>query len=310
MPKLLEVQVFSDFLYEIRTFFRKKNFIEVETPLLNPFSTPEPHIQAFQIGKEYLITSPEFNLKTLVSWYKKNLFQIAHVFRKGDESKHHRKEFLMLEWYHIDYDHFDLMEEVKELLLYLSETIPQFHKITTFRKISIKELFYQKFQRGFHKEDLIEIIQEHQLTESKKLATLEQEEYDDLFFLVFLSLIEPKLETEEPLFLYGYPKELRAYSRLDPDDPEISCRFELYWKTWEIANGYYEISNPQEQWEVFQQEIQKRKRLHKPIPPISETFLRALPLPRCAGISIGLERLYLAFRNLKDISQISFVGKF
>ncbi|GIX41147.1 MAG: EF-P lysine aminoacylase GenX [Leptospiraceae bacterium] len=313
LPELKEVQVFSRFLFYVRTFFHQKGYIEVETPLLNPFATPEPYIDSFQIVSDknyYLITSPEFNLKTLLKTYQTNLFQIAHVFRKGDESKHHKQEFLMLEWYHLNYNEFQIIEEIKELLQYLSLNINEFEKIKQFHIVSMKQLFNDYLNTNYDKESLIQIIKENRLVENKKILTLDKEDYDDLFFIVFLTLIEPKLETDSPLFIYGYPKELRAYSKINENLPEESRRFEMYWKNLEIANGYCEIIDQKEQINQFKKEYEKRKKLNKPIFPISQSFLNSFPLPDCAGVSIGLERLYMAFRNINDITKISFSGKF
>lgn len=309
-PPLEEVQIFSDFLFFIRKFFRERDFLEVETPLLNPFATPEPNIDSFQTGEYFLITSPEFNLKTLLSYYKKNLFQIAHVFRKGDQGKIHRNEFLMLEWYRTGYNHHRIMDEVTELLLYLSENIPAFEKVSGVEKISMKELFFKHLNRDYSRETLIETIKEFSLVDKQKLARIQEEDYEDLFYTVFLSLIEPAMNTETPLFIYDYPNELRAYSKISAEDPEASTRFELFWKSLEIANGYYEITDAEEQKEIFRKELRKRKKLGKPAFPVSKSFLDSFPLPECSGVSIGLERLYLAFRNLPSLSFISLSGNF
>ena len=312
LPELYEVQVFSKFLFYVRKYFIEKDFIEVESPLLNSFATNEPYIDSFQVVSDkpfYLITSPEFNLKTILKRYKKNVFQIAHVFRKGDQSKHHRQEFLMLEWYHLNYHEFDLIEEVKDLMQYLSNHINEFNKINQFNIFSIEELFYHYLKKDFSLGSLIEIIKENQLIEKKKIDTLNNTSYDDLFFIVFLTLIEPKLDTENPLFLYDYPVELRAYSKIN-QSKNVSRRFEMYWKKLEIANGYYEIIEKEEQMLQFKKEFQRRQELNKCIHPISKDFIESFPLPDCSGVSVGLERLFMAFRNLNDISQISFSERF
>jgi lysyl-tRNA synthetase class 2 len=312
LPELSEVQVFSRFLFLIRSFFHQKGFVEVETPLINPFATPEPYIDSFQLVSDkplYLITSPEFNLKTLLKQYKKNLFQIAHVFRKGDESKHHKQEFLMLEFYHLDIDEFQLIEEIMELLKFLSNNIKEFNQIDDYNIVSIKEIFKEYFQSDFTKDSLIKIIKENHLVEKNRIPFLDKENYDDLFFIVFLTLIEPKLNTNNPLFIYGYPIELRAYSKIDKRN-QIARRFEMYWKKLEIANGYYEITDLKDQWNQFEKDQKRRLKLNKPTFPISQSFIKAFPLPECSGVSIGLERLFMAFRDLKDISHISLCGNY
>ncbi len=305
MPDIEEVELFSEFLYQIRTFFREKNFLEVETPLLNPYTTPEPYIDSFSVEKEfYLITSPEFNLKIFLSLYKRNVFQICHVFRKGDKSPIHKNEFLMLEWYHLGFDERDLILEIIELLKYISQTFSVFDQNLVFSVKSCKEIFYEYLQTDYTRENLIEIIQANQLVERKNFKDLHNETYDNLFYIVFLNLIEPKLYTSEPLFITNYPKELRGYSKLK--NQTESTRFELYWKGIEIANGYNEITNLEEQYREFQSQFQRRLEFNKPIYPISKTFLESFPLPECSGVAIGLERLFMAFRNLKSISEISF----
>lgn len=305
MPEIEEVELFSEFLFQIRNFFRKKGFLEVETPLLNPYTTPEPYIDSFVVDSNfYLITSPEFNLKILLKKYKKNLFQISHVFRKGDESKFHNTEFLMLEWYHIDYDELNLIQEIVELLFFLAQEIQGLSKIREYSIKSMKEIFFEFLQTDYSRENLIKIVKDNQLVEKKSFNSLEKESYDVLFYLVFLNMIEPKLNTKEPLFIINYPKELRAYSKLK--NKEESTRFEFFWKGLEIGNGYYEITELEDQRKELELNFQRRLELNKPIYPISKDFLDSFPLPNCAGVAIGLERLFMAFRNLNHISQISF----
>ncbi len=310
LPSPEHVEKFSHFLYKIRTFFVQKGFWEVETPLLNPYTTLEPYIDSFQVISDknyYLITSPEINLKILISHYKKNMFQISHVFRKEKgKSPHHKNEFLMLEWYHIGFDEFQLMDEIEELLIFLSRDMTD-EPIQEFYRYSMSEIFKIYLNKDYYHNTLIEIIKENNLVERKYYDELQNYFYDDLFFLVFLNLIEPKLNTQQPLFIHSFPDELRAYSRCELGK---SRRFELYWKNLEIANGYFEIQDKEEQIQVFNIELQKRWKLKKNIPVISKDFLNSFPLPDCSGVSIGLERLFMAFKNLKNIDEISFSEKF
>lgn len=307
MPNIEEIELFSEFLYQIRTFFRKKNFLEIETPLLNPYTTPEPYIDSYTIENYlYLTASPEFNLKIILSLYKRNVFQIAHVFRKSEKSSVHRNEFLMLEWYHLGFNEEDLILEIMELLKYLSENLKGIEQNLKFTIKSCKEIFYEFLQTDYSRKNLIEIIQTHGLVERENFKELQKETYDNLFYLVFLNLIEPKLNTENPLFLTYYPKDLRGYSKLK--NQTESTRFELFWKGLEIGNGYYEINHKEEQYREFQIQFNRRLELNKPIYPISVTFLESFPLPDCSGVAIGIERLFMAFRNLKSISEISFCG--
>ncbi|MFN3605345.1 MAG: amino acid--tRNA ligase-related protein [Leptonema sp. (in: bacteria)] len=305
MPELEEVELFSEFLFQIRLFFKNRNFLEVETPLLNSYTTPEPYIDSFVVESNfYLIPSPEFNLKILLNHYKRNLFQISHAFRKGDKSPLHNREFLLLEWYHIGYNDDLLILEIVELLKFLSNQIKGFNPVFDFSKKTVNEIFNEFLQMDYSKENLITIIESYQLVEKKNFEFLNQESYDVLFYLVFLNLIEPKLNTENPLFITNYPKELRAYSKLK--NQKESSRFELFWKGLEIGNGFHEITNREEQYLEFQANIRRRLELNKPIYPLSMTFFNSFPLVECAGVAIGLERLFMAFRNLKKISQISF----
>jgi lysyl-tRNA synthetase class 2 len=132
----------------------------------------------------------------------------------------------------------------------------------------------------------------------------EQDTWDDLFFKIFLSEVEPKLG-EVPTFLYNYPASMAALARKDPKDPRYALRTELYIGALELANGFAELSDPFEQRKRFEEEQALRKSLGKEIWPIDERFMAALPnMGNAAGIAFGVDRLAMLLTGTKSISDL------
>jgi lysyl-tRNA synthetase class 2 len=170
------------------------------------------------------------------------------------------------------------------------------------RERTVEESFIACTKSGFEKKNLISLILKEKLTNSSK-EVLETWPYEDLFFLVFLNLVEPKLG-EGIVFLYDYPPECAALARVDQG---VAQRFEIYWDGLELANAFFELKDPSEQRRRFLEEQNLRNRLGKEVFPLDEDFLNALggEFPDVSGISIGMDRLILRlleFQKLKEIS--------
>lgn len=296
----------SQLLNAIRNFFSSKNIIELDTPFLKKNGGMEPYLDPFKVnspfGEEgYLITSPEYSLKEAISILRNQaiagVYELAHAFRSGEKGELHTKEFLMLEFYIINRTEIDLIHLCIDLFLTLNKVfsknifIPENSQI-----ITMKELFIQKTSRGYSRKELLETVKEN------NLSAHDNDRYDDLFFIVFLNLIEPTF-TEGPLFITEWPEKLAALAKIENG---VARRVEIYWQSVELGNGFYELNDDNEQRKRFREEQQLRKSLNKEVFAIDEDFLSSLKLlPDCAGISIGIDRLLMIFtesNSLKDIS--------
>lgn len=231
-------------------------------------------------------------MKRLLSAGYGKIFQICHCWRKGERGSQHIPEFTLLEWYRVGINYFDLMEECEELIQTLSKhlglgdhIVYQDHKIfleSPWEKITVEEAFFR-----------------HARISVKE--ALEKDIFDE----VMVEEIEPRLGIGKPAFLYDYPSERRSLARLKKDDPSVAERFELYLGGLEIANGFSELNDPEEQRKVFQSEISIRQSLGKKVYSMPEKFLDELgEMPPSAGIALGVDRLVMVLVNAKRIDEV------
>ena len=303
----------SRFLDSIRSFFKQWDFIEVETPLLHPTGTPEPFIEnliakdTVDDSEQFLITSPEFHLKQVVSELKRPVFQIAHVFRGGDGrqlSPIHTREFLLLEWYWPDHNEYQLIDQISALIKHLAlEFAPHLPTIHP-ELITMQDLLF-KYAGCLTDRPAIEKKSIELGIVSTQQAGMDR--YDELFFRLFLHCVEPNLDQyKQPLFVHAYPKELAVYSAL-ADDGTTSRRFELYWRGIELANGYYELTDAGEQSDRFNADNIIRQQSGRPIREIDTGLMRALRsgMPQSSGVALGIDRLFMLLSAADRIEEIS-----
>lgn len=304
-PEILSLR--SDFIFAIRSFFSKNSFIEIDTPILKKTPGMEPYLDPIKASSPhkdiegYLITSPEYSLKQVLSLGKEKIYEITHAFRSGEKGSLHTTEFLMLEFYQIGIDEKQLIEVCIELFDYLQNNFKNFNfNRNNCKKVSMEELFFQHVKRGFQRNELIQIISENNLPCCFDKKTCD---YEDLFFLVFLNLIEPELP-EEIFFIYDYPKEMAALAKISG---QIANRFEIYYGRVELGNAFYELTSPDEQEKRFKLEQQKRADLKKEVFNIDEEFMNALKsgIADVSGISIGLDRLLMVLLGHSNLQFIS-----
>ncbi len=283
------IRLRAEILHKIREFFRKRGFIEVETPFLLPYVIPESYIDAIKTEDGYLHTSPELCMKLLLASGYEKIFQICKCFRKGEKGKLHLPEFTMLEWYHVGIDYNGLMQECESLITFLC------------RELSGKEMLRYKAKEI----DLSPPWQKLTVHEAfRRYASVSLDEAMDkgIFEEVIVSEIEPKLGIEKPVFLKDYPVSMAALSKIKDNYAE---RFELYICGLELANGYTELTDMKEMRERLKKENEKRKELKKePYPMPDAFFLKVKQLPDCSGIALGIDRLIMLFCNEEDINNV------
>ncbi|WP_456433408.1 amino acid--tRNA ligase-related protein [Thermosulfuriphilus sp.] len=281
----------SRIIRAIRHFFEKEGFIEVSTPLLVSTLAPEPHIEAFAVGDRFLITSPELNLKRLLAEGFTRIFQLGPVFRKGERGRYHLPEFTLLEWYRAGADYRDLMDDCERLLLFLLQEIR-----------SGRELVYQgrrlDLSLPFERLSVLEAFERYAGWRPEPPIDLER------FYLDLAEKVEPALNRDRPVFLYDYPAPVAALSRLKPGG-KLAERVEFYLGGLELANGFSELTDPEEQSRRFQEDLKIRKDLGKPLYPWPEAFLKALAhCPEAAGMALGVDRLIMLFSDAASIDEV------
>lgn len=282
----------ADFLAKIRTFFAKRNVIEVETPLLCQHTVTDPYIESFHIDDRFLQTSPEYAMKRLLAAGSGPIYQIAKAFRLGEQGHQHNPEFSMLEWYRPGFDYLDLINEIDALLQFLLNTQPA-------DKISYQKLFQEQLQIdpiSCTLDDLHDLLNQNNINQ--------REDFDTSLQLLLTHLIEPTLGLERPIFIFDFPASQSALAKLK--NKNIAERFEAYYKCQEIANGWTELGDAKEQQQRFLENQQQRKTQHKNIPAIDSRLIHALDsgFPECAGVAMGVDRLMMLAQNTNKISDV------
>jgi elongation factor P--(R)-beta-lysine ligase len=279
-------------LQGIRQFFIIKGYLEVETSHRIPTPAPESHIDAISSGQWFLHTSPELCMKRMMAAGYEKIFQICRCWRERERGSLHLPEFTLLEWYRADDDYNSLMEECEELIRSVARAIGSGQKIIfrgceidlskPWERISVKEAFGRYSQTS--------------VTEA-----LDQNVFDE----IMVQEIEPRLGVEKPTFIYDYPAERGALARLKQDDPSVAERFELYIGGLELANGFSELVDSEEQRRRFQLENRNRQFIGKRIYSMPDKFLDELDsMPPSAGIALGVDRLVMVFLNAETIDEV------
>jgi elongation factor P--(R)-beta-lysine ligase len=277
----------SFLLQAVRNFFHVRNYIEADTPVRLPVLIPEAEIQPLTSEDRFLQTSPELCMKRLLANGCEQLFQICHCFRKGERGRLHQEEFTLLEWYHVGWSYQELMQECEELARSLAsfcsergwQPLPSWAaESKSWPRLTVAEAFW-RFAG----------------------TTAEQAVATGAFDLLLVERVEPELAKLGAVFLCDYPLSLASLARPKQDDPAVAERVELYINGVEIANGFSELTDAQAQRQRFAEEL-KRMGKNGQMP---ERFLCDLErLPKCAGIALGLDRLFMLLLGKASIAEV------
>lgn len=279
-------------LQGIRQFFNEKGYLEVETPHRIPAPAPESHIDAIPSGSWFLHTSPELCMKRMMAAGYGKIFQMCRCWRDRERGNLHLPEFTLLEWYRAGADYFSLMEECEGLLRFVAEGMGLGQKII-FRN---REIDLSKPWGRIPVKEAFHCYTQTSVNEALKLG---------LFDEMMVQDIEPKLGLEKPTFIYDYPAERGALARLKQEDPTLAERFELYIGGLELANGFSELVDSEEQGKRFHMENANRQSYGKPIYSIPDKFLAELDqMPPSAGIALGVDRLAMVFLDAETIDEV------
>lgn len=294
-------------LAQLRAFFAQRDVLEVETPILQRHAVTDVHIDSLDVpltgSNAYLHTSPEYPMKRLLAAGSGAIYQVCKVFRAGEAGRNHNPEFTLLEWYRPGFEHHELMDELDQLIrqllvgsLILDETI----------KLSYRQLFQQYLTFdpfSCSVEDLQQQARQQQV-DIVNNADLDRNGWLDM---LLTHVIEPQLPLNRPVFIYDYPASQGALARLQQqDDITVASRFELYINGLELANGYHELLDADEQRQRFERDQQQRRQQGRFVPGIDEKLLAALEhgLPDCAGVALGLDRLLMLACGKDDIRDV------
>ena len=293
----------------IRQFFANRDVLEVDTPAMSHATVTDIHLHTFQtefVGpgyadgrKLYFMTSPEFHMKRLLAAGSGCIYQICKSFRNEENGRYHNPEFTMLEWYRVGFDHHQLMDEMDELLQLV--------------------LGCGDAQRMSYQQAFLSVLGvcplEASMTELKRVASElglsdiaePEQDRDTLLQLLFSMGVEGKIGQDVPTFVFDFPASQAALAKINPQDPRVADRFEVYFKGIELANGFHELDNPAEQLKRFEEDNLKRGEMGLAPQPIDHHLIEALKsgLPDCAGVALGIDRLIMLSLGCDHIDQVT-----
>ncbi len=284
------------FFCSIRSFFRDHGFLEVDTPLRQPTYIPERNINPISSEGQYLQSSPELCMKRLLAHGCEKIFQISHCFRKGEIGRLHLEEFRMLEWYRSGCDYMHLMTDCETLLRFVNEAMKSHVN-------ACGDLNGTDFFPGINLSARWQRLTVADAFARYSPIPLERALDTGCFDEILTEYVEPCLGVGVPVFLYDYPHQLASLARKNPSNPTIAERFELYIEGIELANGFSELTDENEQRLRFEEEIAAIHADCGRDVVIPERFLRDLEkLNKAAGIALGVDRLFMLALNCNNIA--------
>ena len=310
----------------LRQWFGARDFLEVDPAALQISPGNEAHLHGFvteAIGNDgqprtmYLHTSPEFAMKKLLAAGEVRIFALSHVWRNRERGGLHSPEFTMLEWYRVDEDYTQLMHDCAELMqmacTVAGSAMLRYRDLTCDPFAEPERLGVVEALARYAGVDLLVTLAPDGAPDAAALArqlggvvrVAEDDTWSDLLSRVLVAKVEPHLGIGQPTILDRYPAAEAALARRTPDDPRLAERFELYACGVELANGFGELTNPDEQRRRFLAEMDEKHRVYGERYPLDEDFLTALAhMPPASGIALGFDRLVMLATHAPKIDDV------
>lgn len=290
-----------------REFFAKRDVLEVETPLLGHAGAADAQLAQFTVNypvRLYLQTSPEYAMKRLLAAGSGSIYQICKAFRQDECGARHNPEFTLVEWYRVGFDHHHLIEEACALIHTLIGRPMAAPLRQTYREIFATTVGLDPFDCSLATlEDTA--IRLHPASRDLHL------DRDGWLDLLMGAVISPTLPCDRLTVISGYPASQAALACLNADG--TAERFEIYCGVLELANGFHEATAAADYQRRFDTEHEKRVRLCLPTVDSDQRLLAALaecPLPPCAGVALGLDRVImvaLSAHSIDEVLSFSFI---
>ena len=297
----------AEMMRQTRRFFAERNVLEVSVPSLSASAASDPNIDSLEVrsllsaSPRYLHTSPEYAMKRLLAAGFPDIVYIGSVFRDGEAGRRHQPEFTMIEWYRLGHDLDAIMSDAEALVVHLLEPVLD---DTQPLRVSYREAFESALGVDALSADAAELADI-----AAADAALRQSlgaDRDAWLDLLLTSRVTPTFSTARVTTLYHYPASQAALARLNADNSLVADRFELFLGETEVANGYVELTDADEQARRFEADNALRKRQGKPQRPADAQLIAALRagLPPCAGVAAGFDRLLMLRTSCADIRDV------
>ena len=275
----------------IRAFFTRENFLEIDTPLRVPAVAPEQFIHPYTSEGWFLSTSPELQMKRLLSAGYERIFQICHCFRRDERGRHHNSEFTMLEWYRTGDDYHKIIADTENLVIFLAE------------KLGFgADLIYQGKAIDLHLPWPRVSVRQAYIDWAgwDPFVDFDGLRFDD----DLVDKIIPRFPDNRPTVLTDYPRECAALARLKSGTSNTAERAEVFIAGLEIANAYSELTDPEEQEKRFKSEMAEMLKTGKPAVWPDKFMESVKNLPECTGIALGIDRLVMLLTDSAEIDEV------
>jgi lysyl-tRNA synthetase class 2 len=309
----------------VRAWFDEQGFVEVETGILQVSPGNETHLHAPRTelagadgarATRYLRTSPEFACKKLLAAGEQKIFEFARVFRDRERGDLHLPEFTMLEWYRADATYDAVMADSVVVIAHAAQAtgIGRFSfRGRTADPFAEPELLTvaAAFDR-FAGIDLLATVAEGEgdraalaAAARARVRITEDDTWSDIFSKILVEHVEPHLGQGRLTVLFEYPTPEAALARAKQSDPRVAERFEVYACGVELANGFGELTDPEEQRHRFTQAMDEKQRRYGERYPLDEDFLAAMAqMPEASGIALGFDRLVMLASGAVRLDQV------
>mgnify|MGYP006144724187 CR=1 FL=1 len=287
----------ASLLAHIRAFFAERDVLEVETPCIARHGVTDLHIQCIEVpGYGFLQSSPEYHMKRLLAAGSGAIYQISKVFRHGEAGRRHNPEFSLLEWYRPGFSLDQLIDECVALLSPLLKPV-------AVTRHHFRDVFRQHTGLDPLAASTAELAQCAQQN-----AAPDNLDKPALVDWLMATVVEPALTKDALVIIDDFPGWAAALARKHQDDHGewVAQRFEIYFGGYELANGYFELTDAAEQAARFQRDRELRQQHDLPDMTADPRLLAALQhgLPDCSGVAIGLDRVLMAQLGVGDIREL------
>ncbi len=302
----------ASLVQRVRDYLRRSGALEVDTPALSPYAASDTRIESLGIASSsssaqplYLHTSPEFCMKRLLAAGYPDIYSICRVFRDGEIGRRHQPEFTLIEWYRLEAG---LQEIIDDTVALIAAALGDRAPPTDPLLIDYREAVATACGIDTRAATVAELAAA--TGADARLRKAVGEDIDDWLDLLLASKVAPTFPAERLTVLKHYPASQAALARICPADPDVADRFEVFCGDLELANGYVELTDADEQAARIERDNAGRRRRGQPVRPADTTLVAALAagLPPCAGVAMGLERLQMIHDNTRDISDVLTFG--
>ncbi len=298
-------QLRAAMLQRCRNYFEACGILEVDVPALNRYTASDPNIGSLRLidddgGDRFLQTSPESFMKRLLAGGYPDIYSICKAFREGEAGARHQAEFTMIEWYRRGFDLDAIIDDTVRLIAAVLGRPELEHAAVTD--------YGDAFESALGLNPLTAFVDElaHAADADSSLRTSVGNDRDAWLDLLLSIRVATQFDPDALTVVRYYPASQAALARICPDNPSLAERFEVFYGSMELANGYVELTDADEQRRRFVADLDRRKLGNRPGVPVDEPLIGALEhgLPECAGVALGFERLLMIAAGKQDIRDV------